>query len=330
MQREKKILFGKSAVTLITGMLFSGILLAESVFAADVTSISNDREVEVTYLNDAQPDEIVLMENVSEELIVGGGNGTGLDIYFTDINDSTRVSITGVEDQPWTGKPVTLPDLKVTKDSSLLNEVRDYTVSYTNNTDPGQASVTISGTGSEEGRLVGSITKKFQIIKEQGTETETDKEPKVPTITSVPKGTKLSIGRSAAKADYTVTGSNTVTFAKSKAGKNASTVKVPDTISYAGQTYKVTAIAKKAFYGMSKLKKVTVGVNVTSIGASAFGKCRKLKTLVVKSTILKASKCKKCLTGSSIKTVKVPATVKKTYKKKIFVKKICGLKVTVK
>jgi hypothetical protein len=84
-------------------------------------------------------------------------------------------------------------------------------------------------------------------------------------------------------------------------------ISIPETITFFGKVYSVTAI-----------------------GANAFEKCGKLKTLIVKSTSLKAAKCRKCLKGSSVKTVKVPASVKKTYKKKIFVKKVCGLKVTVK
>ncbi len=182
--------------------------------------------------------------------------------------------------------------------------------------------------------MKGSVVKTFKIIKEQEEETDTDtekeKEPEPQKTTIIPKGTKFSIGNGSSKADYNVTGINTVTFIKSKAGKNSSSVNVPNTISYSGQTYKVTAIAKKAFYGMRKLKKVTIGANVTSIGAKAFGKCKKLKTIIIKTAILDASKCKKCLTGSSVKTVKVPASAKKKYKKKIFIKKVCGRKVTVK
>ena len=330
MQKRKMSISGKNVVVLIAGILLVGTLAAQCAFADDEATKSDGRDVEITYLNDAEPDEIVAMEDTSLE-----------GVFAADWNNIpiTTATINGVEDQAWTGNPVTLPNLEVTS-IYMKDGVHPYkitypepyyiTVEYENNINPGTAKVIITGVGlgwDMHGGLSGSITIPFQIIKE-GSETEPDTEPKNPI--DLPKGTTATVGTGTAKAVYSVTGNNTVTFKKSKAGKNATSAKVPETVIIIGQTYKVTAIAKKAFYGMGKLKKVTIGSNVVSIGASAFGKCRKLKTLVVKSTILKASKCKKCLTGSSIKTVKVPAAVKKTYKKKIFVKKICGLKVTVK
>ena len=328
MYREKMTMESrlvKRSAGVIAGILAAGILTAGSVFAAETSDVSDGREVQVTYLNDADADEILLMENASVEMLAAG-NGTDPGFYFTDIDDPARVSITGVEDQPWTGHLVTLPDLKVTKDSVLMVADKDYKVSYTNNTDPGQASVKISGTGSYGGRLVGSVTKYFKIIKSSESETE----PELHNPIDIPKGTTATLGSGASKAVYTITGNATVTYTKSKAGKKAASAKVPDTVVMIGQNYRVTAVAKKAFFGMKKLKKVTIGKNVTAIGANAFEKCGKLKTLIVKSTSLKAAKCRKCLKGSSVKTVKVPASVKKTYKRKIFVKKVCGLKVTVK
>ena len=315
----------KRSAAVIASILAAGILMAGSAFAEEKSDVSDCLEVQITYLNDADADETVLMEHVSEEMLAAG-NGTNPGIVFTDINDSSHIYIAGVEDQPWTGKPVTLPNLKVTKDSALMDADKDYKVSYTNNTDPGQASVKITGTGSPYGRLVGSVTKYFKIIKSSESETE----PELHNPIDIPKGTTATLGSGASKAVYTITGNATVTYTKSKAGKKAASAKVPDTVVMIGQTYRVTAVAKKAFLGMKKLKKVTIGKYVTAIGANAFEKCGKLKTLIVKSTSLKAAKCRKCLKGSSVKTVKVPASVKKTYKKKIFVKKVCGLKVTVK
>ncbi|MDR9830236.1 leucine-rich repeat protein, partial [Vibrio sp. FNV 38] len=79
-----------------------------------------------------------------------------------------------------------------------------------------------------------------------------------------------------------------------------------------------------------KIKKLTIGANIESIGAKAFSGAKKLKTITVKSTKLTAAKCKKCLSGSSVNTVTVPKAVKKMYTKKIFIKKVCGKKVKVK
>ena len=336
MQKKSKMAgrCAKSLTSLITGMLLAGILAAGSAFAAEASLDSDDREVEITYLNDAEPDETVLLEDaILEGVYAGASNTTDISTGYNISKDRTyKVEIEGITDQAWTGEYVTLPGLKIILSCKepttylVFKEGEHFTASYANNKDPGTASVTLTGM-DRMGGLTGSVTRTFKIIKEQE-ETKPDPEP-LNSIT-LPKGTAITQGSGASKATYTVTGNNTVTFTKSKAGKKATSAKVPDTVSFSGLTFKVTKVAKKAFSGMSKLKKVTIGKNVTAIGANAFAKCGKLKTLVIKSASLNASKCKKCLTGSSVKIVKVPASVKKTYKKKIFVKKVCGLKVTVK
>ena len=68
--------------------------------------------------------------------------------------------------------------------------------------------------------------------------------------------------------------------------KKATQVKVPDTVSVNGVTYKVTSIADKAFYKNKKMKTVTVGKNVISIGKGAFQNCTNLKTVTIKSKVL--------------------------------------------
>ena len=61
--------------------------------------------------------------------------------------------------------------------------------------------------------------------------------------------------------------------------KNASALTIPATVEANGKTYKVTEIADKAFYGMKKLTKVTIGKYVQEIGEKAFANCPKLKTV---------------------------------------------------
>ncbi len=325
----------KTAASLMIGMLLILVLTAGPAYTAEVSATTDGQDVEIAYLNDAAHDEPVLME---EALLEGIYAAKGNDTLLSD----PGIIIEGVEDQPWTGNPVTLPNLKVKNNHYSESTydpwhwtfiyLKDYEVEYENNIDPGTAKVKIIGREynwwEDEkprgyGSLSGSITKEFKIIKEaKETEPQND--------INLPKGTVATLGSGATKAVYTVTGNTTMTYTKCKAGKNATSAKVPETVVMIGQTYRVTGVAKKAFSGMKKLKKVTIGKYVAGIGANAFEKCGKLKTLIVKSASLKASKCKKCLKGSSIKTVKVPASVKKTYKKKIFVKKVCGLKVTVK
>ncbi len=311
---------------LIISMLLTGVT-AGAALGAEAVPGSDDSEVEISYLNDASVGEEVLWESAFEEGIVSAGN-------YTDIS-SGYVSIEGVEDQIWTGDPVTLPNLKVSGPNSWYNmqsyiEGIHYKVTYENNIEPGTAKVILEGIGGGTMNwwgVNGSVTKEFKIIKK---ESETDIDPVPQNSISLPKGMFFNAGSGASKATYMVTGNNTVSFTKSKAGKKATSAKVPAVVSFNGLTFKVTKVEKKAFSGMSKLKKVTIGEYVTAIGAKAFVKCTRLKKLIVKSTSLQAEKCKNCLKGSSIKTVKVPVSVKKTYKKKIFVKKVCGRKVTVK
>ena len=58
-------------------------------------------------------------------------------------------------------------------------------------------------------------------------------------------------------------------------------VVIPSTITYEGQTYRVTAIDQEAFYHCTDLTSVTFGDNVTSIGWRAFSGCTGLTSLVI-------------------------------------------------
>ena len=101
--------------------------------------------------------------------------------------------------------------------------------------------------------------------------------------------------------------------------KKAATIKVPDSVTVDGITYKVTAIAGKALAGNKKVKKVVLGVNVTSIGKNAFANCKNLKKIEVKSSQWnKKSVGKNAFKGTSKKlVVKVPKKMASTYKKYI-------------
>ena len=51
-------------------------------------------------------------------------------------------------------------------------------------------------------------------------------------------------------------------------------------------TFRVTEISKNAFKNHVKLKKVTIGKNVSRVGANAFSGCKKLKNIKITSTQL--------------------------------------------
>lgn len=61
---------------------------------------------------------------------------------------------TGIKDADYTGKAITYPGLRVYKGKNLLKLGTDYTVKYTNNTNAGTATVTITGKGYYTGKLV--------------------------------------------------------------------------------------------------------------------------------------------------------------------------------
>lgn len=97
--------------------------------------------------------------------------------------------------------------------------------------------------------------------------------------------------------------------------KKVKSISIPATVKIAGAKYKVTAIGSKAFQNCSKLKTVTIGKNVTKIGASAFAKDKKLTKLTVKGTSLKSVGKKAFAKVPKKAKIKVPKKSKKAYKK---------------
>ena len=112
---------------------------------------------------------------------------------------------------------------------------------------------------------------------------------------------------------YKIKGKNVTLI---KGAKNAK-VSIPATVKYLGKKYKVTAIGASAFKSNKKLKAVTIGKNVKSIGKKTFYGDSKLVSVTIKSKLLKSSKVgKNAFKGLSKSVVfKVPASKKKTYSK---------------
>ena len=109
----------------------------------------------------------------------------------------------------------------------------------------------------------------------------------------------------------------TVTLIK-PVSKNKTAFNVPASIKSADGkiTFQVTEISKNAFKNNAKLKKVTIGKNVSKIGAGAFSGCKKLKNIKIASTQLtKKSVGKNAFKGIDKKAViKVPKKKLKAYK----------------
>lgn len=109
--------------------------------------------------------------------------------------------------------------------------------------------------------------------------------------------------------------------------KTKTTVTIEKTVKLYGSTYKIVQISDKAFKGYKKLKKITIGENVTKIGKYAFDGCGKLKRITIKSKKL-TSVGKNALKGVNKDCrISVPRTKFSKYKK-LFARK--GQKKTVK
>ena len=82
---------------------------------------------------------------------------------------------------------------------------------------------------------------------------------------------------------YKVTGENTVSVtSKDESVANYSgTVNIPDTVSYDGQTFSVTAIEANAFDGADELTSVKMASRVTAIGEEAFQGCVALASVTI-------------------------------------------------
>lgn len=113
---------------------------------------------------------------------------------------------------------------------------------------------------------------------------------------------------------YKVTSSSAKTIeyceVDAKRAKTLKSITIPSTVAYKNITYKVTGIGKNACRNYKKLKKITIGKNITSIGSNAFYGCSKLTSVIYKGT--KVTKIgngafRKC---SSLKSVTIPKAVK--------------------
>lgn len=102
--------------------------------------------------------------NAPTVTITGKGNYKGsvalkFSIVAKDISDKTTITISTIDDQIYTGQAIT-PSFTVMYGDSPLTPGTDYEVLYTNNTNPGKATITLTGKNT----YAGTATTNFNII----------------------------------------------------------------------------------------------------------------------------------------------------------------------
>ena len=143
-----------------------------------------------------------------------------------------------------------------------------------------------------------------------------DNTPAIDVDKSATKTKKVVSTKTVGKNRYVITSKSTVRY-KSPVSKKITSIKIPKSVKIKGRTYKVTAIANKAFSGCKKLKKVIINSPIKKIGKYAFYNCKKLKTIKIYSKKLTKNNV---LTGvfkgiAKKATFYLPKNKKASYKK---------------
>ena len=86
---------------------------------------------------------------------------------------------------------------------------------------------------------------------------------------------------------YNITTDNTVavTYQGGWSGSYFGEVKIPESVTYNGNSYSVTSIGEEAFYHCRSLTSVEIGNSVTSIGSSTFRDCSSLTSVEIPNSV---------------------------------------------
>lgn len=208
-------------------------------------------------------------------------------VYVGDFNIENADITLPKSSYDYNGKAKT-PNVNVKLNGTTLTYGKDYQVTYANNVNIGTAEVTITGINN----YTGTITKKFTI--------------------EAKKGADFTTG----KYKYEVIDASSVRF-KGITSSSMKKVTIPKTVKYGGASFKVTEIAKNALKNKTKVTTVVIGVNVKTIGVSAFEGCKKLTKVTIGSavTTIEDKAFKNC---TALKSVTIPNKVKKIDKQAFY------------
>lgn len=169
----------------------------------NLLTVGNDYTV--TYANNTNVGRAtVIATAAANSYYVGTANG-----YFNISNTATGMEITGyASSYTYTGNAIT-PDVVVTMNGRMLNRGTDYTVTYSNNTNVGTATMTVTGIGSFSGTKTINYVIEAKNIENCITTAVNNYQYTGNTYTPSVTLTDSSTGKTlAAGTDYTITYSN--------------------------------------------------------------------------------------------------------------------------
>ena len=169
----------------------------------NLLTVGNDYTV--TYANNTNVGRAtVIATAAANSYYVGTANG-----YFNISNTATGMEITGyASSYTYTGNAIT-PDVVVTMNGRTLNRGTDYTVTYSNNTNVGTATMTVTGIGSFSGTKTINYVIEAKNIENCITTAVNNYQYTGNTYTPSITLTDSSTGKTlAAGTDYTITYSN--------------------------------------------------------------------------------------------------------------------------
>lgn len=155
---EQKDIYGLN-INQLDDETYIGIKITPDVEITDGDyRLSKNTDYELSYENN-------INVGTAKVTIRGIGNYTGTRILEFNIvqKDINLVTIQDIGDQVHTGEEIE-PSVMISDGSAKLVEDKDYNISYSNNVDLGEATITITGIGN----YTGTVTKKFNIVEESG------------------------------------------------------------------------------------------------------------------------------------------------------------------
>ena len=154
---RKSITFDMVTVTGVDDVTYDGTpKTATSIVVKDGTEtleLGADKDYTVSYTNNTHAGTATIT-------ITGTGNymGTVSKTFTIKPKALTSTALSGIVDKTYTGSPIEQDGLTVKDDTTELVKNTDYTVAYSNNTNPGTAKVTVILRGNYSGILEKTFT----------------------------------------------------------------------------------------------------------------------------------------------------------------------------